>query len=916
MKKTKIFGIAMLMAISAFSAACNKTKDNKPADEEPAQEVNGTDPIVNDSGLPTTIAYNNEPSIMIHYQRYKGSYQPWCLWLWSEGLEGGEYMFNYADDYGVIAYYPLSQFNNPKSLGFIIKQTFAFAGDGNWVKDDIQGDRFMDIDMLVKDEHQCFNVYLSNNKAGVYTDVNKTQLMKAVKSCEFANDTTIQVEANDKIKAVVVKKNGQEIAPKSVSGEKSVTIVLNKAADIADIFAVEITFDGDLKCEKSVSIRKLYNAAFDAKYNYDGELGAIYSPTQTEFKVWSPISKSIELRIYDNGTPTFVDATKGNDVFTKYEMVKGEKGVFSKVVDGDLEGKYYTYFVTNSSYPQGKEVVDPYAYSAGVSGLRGMIVDFSKTNPEGWDQVNYLTYDRKELTVYETHIAELTCSDTWGGTAANQKLFKGFYETGTTYTSGGKTVKTGFDHIKELGVNAVQIIPFFDQANDETYMTFNWGYNPLNYNVVEGGYSSDPYDGYVRIRELKELVKAYNEAGITIIMDVVYNHVNGLSGCQFDVLMPYYYFRYNAEGQASNGSGCGNETASDKYMFRKFMIDSTKFWTSEYKLGGFRFDLMGIHDTETMNLLTAANKAINPHTVIYGEPWAGGTTAMPSGFIAATQGNASHYVGYGQFNDQMRDAMICSGMNAAYDRGWVTQTKWVVNPANIIQGIKGITNAGAGPDKTVSYATCHDNYTLHDRAVTADVSNTDIAPENYKTEAELEKMNALAQSVVFTSQGTGFMLAGEEMLRTKIVYDTNGNPKMATDKEGNSLGVYEVSGNSYNSTYKTNEIDYQRKIDHPQLFATYQKLIALKQQATGLHQVDANTVETLSGGSIIKVTFKSGSQTYVAYHTNGANQVDTTKYPAYTVDTTGYSMYLDTLGTEFNASSMALKPFETLILVK
>ena len=482
--------------------------------------------------------------------------------------------------------------------------------------------------------------------------------MKAVKYCEFTDNSTIAVEANDKIERVVVKKNGSEIAPKSTSGDKLVTIKLNENADVADIFAVEIYFAGDLKCEKPVSIRKLYNAAFDTKYNYDGELGAIYTATSTTFKVWSPVSKSIELRVYDSGTPTSVSTSLGNDTCTKYNMVKGEKGVFSVTVDGDLEGKYYTYFVTNSSYPNGQEVVDPYAKSAGVNGLRGMIVDFSKTNPEGWDQVNYLTYDRKELAVYETHIAELTCSDTWGGTAANAKLFKGFYETGTKYTNNGVTVKTGFDHIKELGVNAVQIIPFFDQANDEVNMTFNWGYNPLNYNVVEGGYSSNPYDGYVRIRELKELIQAYNQAGITIIMDVVYNHVNGLSGCQFDVLMPYYYFRYNKDGQASNGSGCGNETASDKYMFRKFMIDSTKFWTSEYKLGGYRFDLMGIHDIETMNQLVAANKTINPNIVIYGEPWAGGTIAMPSGFTPASQANAGQYVGYGQFNDVLRDAMI------------------------------------------------------------------------------------------------------------------------------------------------------------------------------------------------------------------------------------------------------------------
>lgn len=923
MKNYKILGVALLLAVSSLAVACNKKKeDPKPDTPDTPSEVNGKDPIENDSGLPTEIQYNNGPSIMIHYQRYKGSYKPWGLWLWSEGLEGNEYQFNYADDYGVIAYYPLATFNNAKSLGFIVKQLFSYAGDGNWVKDDIQSDRFMDIDMLKMDDHKCYNVYLSNKQAGVYTDPEKTNVMKAVTSCEFTDSKTIQVTANDDVSNVVVRKNGQEITPKSVSLGKTVTIKLEEAADVADIFSVEIFFSEDMKVEKPVSIRNLYDADFNAKYNYDGELGAIYSATQTEFKVWSPVSKSITLRIYDNGTPKSVDATKGDDHFEEYEMAKGEKGVFSKTVDGDLEGKYYTYFVTNTSYPAGREVVDPYAYSAGISGLRGMIVDFSKTNPTGWDEVKYLEYDRKELAVYETHIAELTCSDTWGGTAANAKLFKGFYESGTTYTNGGKTVKTGFDHIKELGVNAVQIIPFFDQANDETNMQFNWGYNPLNYNVVEGGYSSDPYDGYVRIRELKELVKAYNEAGITIIMDVVYNHVNGLSGCQFDVLMPYYYFRYNKEGQASNGSGCGNETASDKYMFRKFMIDSTKFWAKEYKLGGFRFDLMGIHDIDTMNQLVAACKTVNPNIAIWGEPWAGGTTALPAGMPAAVQDNAFQFDGYGAFNDLMRDAMLKSGMNRSYDRGWTTQNKWTTPTTEIIDGLKGITSGKTDdPDKTINYATCHDNYTIHDRCVVADYTNTDIEPANYMDKATIEKVSNLSNALVFASQGTSFMLAGEEMLRTKIVYDVDGNPVYAKDEDGNSLGVYEVSGNSYSSVYKTNEINYQWKIDHEQLFKNYQKYIALKRTASGLQAGKGETgvsAEALNKNSVIKASFSDGDTSYLCYFVSGASgktSPSKVTYDPLTIDTTGYSLYLDSLNRELT-SSMTLQPYEVIILRK
>ena len=890
------------------------------------------------SSLPSVIPYVDEDAICIHYFRDDGKYEDWGLWIWSTGNEGKEFPFNYVDDYGGVAYYPRSEFNGASTLGFIVKKLFSVVGEGEWIKDG-NSDRFMDVDMLTKDEHRCYNVYLKSGTSSVYTDKERTKLMDAVKTCEFTDSKNIVVEGNNPLKSVVLKKNGSPISGEVVKSDedRKYVITLADKAEISDIFTCEVTFNSDTAVNKPVSIRKLYDAEFDEKYNYDGELGAIYSAASTTFKVWSPVSQEIKLRLYDNGTPKKVNETKGSDVYAEYPMVKGEKGVFSVTVSGDLQGKYYTYYVVNSSHPEGIEIVDPYAKSAGVNGLRGMVVDFARTNPTGWENVNYLDYDRKALTVYETHIAELTCSSTWGGTEANAKKFKGFYETGTTYSSEGVTVKTGFDHIKELGVNAVQIIPFFDQANDETNMTFNWGYNPLNYNVVEGGYSSDPYDGYARIKELKELIKAYNEAGITIIMDVVYNHVNGLNDSNFDVLAPFYYFRYNDKGVASNGSGCGNETASDKYMFRKFMIDSTAFWTSEYKLGGFRFDLMGIHDVETMNQLTAKNKEINPNIVIYGEPWAGGTTALPAGFDAAVQANAKKYVGYGQFNDHLRDALISGGMSPTYTRAWATSTKYAVSPDDVAKGIKGIT-AGAtdDPNKTVSYVTCHDNYTLNDRVVAADLADYDIKPEDYINEATRKKMNALANSVVFTSQGTSFMLSGEEMLRTKAIHNSDGTVVNAVNANGDTLNIPAISGNSYNSSYKTNEIDYALKIKNYDLFETYQKLVALKKTASGLHATDPNEVEILDEGCTIKVTFKDGDKTYVAYHKNGVGAKNITygKKDApsallsllpvacsggestYKVDTTGYAFYMSSLGSEFNEKSMSLRPFETLILYK
>ena len=902
----------------------------------------GSEPIPhgidNDSGLPTKIEKLGEPGIQIHYQRASdGSYKDWALWLWAEGKDGAEYTFNYQDEYGVLAYYPLSYFGNPKSLGFIVKTYSQTVGGDMWgdkVVKDCSSDRFMDIDMLKMDKNKVYHCYLLNGSKNVYTDPQRTKLMNAVVTCEFTSSKKISLVTNNSIAKPEIYKNGELISA-SITGSKTKwTISLSEAADISDSYQVKATFP-DSSVLKDVSIRNLYDEEFDNKYNYDGELGAIYTTSSTTFKVWTPISKQVKLRIYDNGTPKSVSSELGNDKHQDYDMTKNEKGVFSCTVNGDLQGKYYTYVVYNSYHKDGQEVVDPYAKSAGVNGLRGMVVDFSRTNPTGWDAVSAHNYDRKSLVVYETHVADVTSSATWTGTEANRKKFAGMHEAGTKYTENGVTVTTGFDHIKELGVNAVQIIPFFDQANDEVNVKFNWGYNPLNYNVVEGAYSSNPYDGYTRIRELKALIKAYNEAGINIIMDVVYNHVAGLTGSNFDVLMPFYYFRYTDTGGASSGSGCGNDTASERYMFRRFMIDSASFWAKEYKLGGFRFDLMGLHDLETMNKLVKEVEKVNPNIVIYGEPWLMGTAVKP-GTVMADQNNVNSYYHMSQFNDYMRDALIKSGMNKLGDRGWVNQEKYGTSTNYVVYGLLGMTGTlTADPDKSISYASCHDNYTLHDRILMSGVRGDDeiiakaretgeevnIYGQTYNLDEKLAKMNVLANSLVLTSQGISFLLAGEEMLRTKIIYDENGNTSPAKDEDGNELDFAAVSGNSYESSYKTNEIDYSLKIKHLDMMENYKALINFKKTFAGLHfkqsQVSGfvryetymGDEETLANKqSIIHQSIEArDGYIYHFYYANGSLSAD------YTIDVTGATLIHDTLGRTFAGNSHTLARFETLI---
>ncbi len=837
-----------------------------------------------DVTYPAELPAASENAVAIHYRRSDAKYSIWGLWLWAKGSDGAVYEFNYQDDFGVIAYYPLSEFGAntlQNSLGFIIRHKAA----DDWTKD-VDSDRFIDFSALTAQD-KIYHVYLLSGDSAIYTTptLAKNDL---ITTARFASARSVEWAANKKVSSYVLYEGGSPIAEGSVCGVEG-TVALPHDADVTKAYRLDLTFlTSGATLSSSISSSALYRVtSFDEDYYYSGDdLGAVYSSSGTTFKVWSPVSSEITLNLYDDGSPDR-EATP----YRTLPMAKGDKGVFAVSVDGDLAGKYYTYSVTNSFYAD-KEIVDPYAKGCGLNGVRGMIVDFSKTNPVGWDEVEPLPYDRKELTIWETHVADVTSSATWTGTEANRKKYLGLAEAGTTYYSKtyGKTVSTGFDHIKELGVNAVQLMPIFDQANDELNPAFNWGYNPLNYNCLEGIYSSDPRDGYARIREFKEVVKAYAENGINIIMDVVYNHVAGLDGSNFDVLMPGYYFRYDASGAPSNGSGCGNETASEMRMFRKFMIDSTGFWAKEYKLGGFRFDLMGLHDLETMKEVVANLKTINPHIFVHGEPWTGGTTTLESS-QQAKQANGNSFVGYGAFNDGMRDGLIKGGLHAASEQGWVTDPSSVsASDVNtIVAGLKGTTLNGsvtiADPDKTTNYVTCHDNYTLRDRL---------LASGGVGSSGEtLAKAGVLANSFTFLSQGTSFMLSGDEFSRTK---------------GGNS--------NSYNASYSVNELNYELKARFFGYVEYYEKLIALKKTVDGLHlgagAASSLNIETLAGGAIIKQTFSdvAGGKSYVAYHCNGNPSVVSSS-----LDLTGYDLYLDSLG---NARSGVFAPakYEVIIGVR
>ncbi len=881
------------------------------SEEESAEEVSSAKPYSGD--LPRYDASKYKDCFVVHYHRYDGDYDNWALWLWDHGNngEGAEYAPVAYDDYGSVFAYPLSTWSpgnwSKLDIGIIVKTK------GSWNAKDPDGDRFVTMSNLTLDANGNYSVWTWTEVTAIYDhEVTVPYYLRQVSFDDF--NTLYVLSGIGNIRKITLYRDGkvdQEWSYSASEAKKSNTVTLEKAATLENVFTVEATYGNGAVLSAPVDVSPLYETdEFKDKYNYEGDLGAIYSEAKTTFRVWSPVSTSIKLRIYENGTPTSLDATRGDDTYQEYDMVRGEKGTWSYDYEGDANGKYYTYFVNNYKFA-GREIVDPYAKAAGVNGVRGMVLDFADTDPEGWDEMEMAhQFDPKELTVYETHVVDLTSHETWGGTAAKAKTYLGMVEEGTTYTpDGGEAVATGFDHIKELGVNAVQLQPMFDHANDERdgKRSFNWGYNPLNYNVLEGSYSSDPYDGAVRVREFKTAVKAFYDADINVVMDVVYNHVNSVDGQNFDVLAPGYFFRYTGAGALSNGSGCGNETASNRSMFRKFMVDSTEFLAKEYKLGGFRFDLMALHDLDSMKAVAANLHEYNPDLAVYGEPWTGGSTTLAEN-KRASQSNGIYFEGYGQFNDGMRDALVKSGMKGVTETGAAYSQLTALGASDldsIEAGLKGFTkSAGLVQDseKTVNYVTCHDNYTIDDRILAYEANNVNAKKTDEATRA---KMNLFAQSFALLSQGTSFFLSGEEMLRSK--YEQT--PAELTDAER-----FSYAHNSYTATkvgdveidgYAANALDYARKVEFANLFEGYRRLVELKQNLSGLHQSihDANgsdnsdLIETGhdEGKTMVYEKFDSdGFQYYAVFNSFVGGDV------ARSVDLSGYDIVFDSTDLAVN----------------
>lgn len=514
--------------------------------------------------------------------------------------------------------------------------------------------------------------------------------------------------------------------------------------------------------ETAFAAEKKYAHELDKQAYSGGDLGANYTKEKTTFKVWAPSAEKVYLKRYTTGS----DIEQGARVISTLKMLKGDNGIWYYTVFGDIKNTYYTYIVKTDGKEQ--ETCDIYAKAVGVNGNRAMVVDLDSTDPDGWSKDKHILYDNPtDAVVWEIHVRDFSISPDSGVTDANRGKYLAFTESGTTVNGNG-IISTGIDYLKKLGVTHVQLMPVFDYASvDETQDgQFNWGYDPKNYNVPEGSYSSDPYDGNVRINEFKQMVKSLHDAGIGVIMDVVYNHTYDAKNDWFEKTVPGYYYRMNKDGTYSDASACGNETASEHLMFRKYMIDSILYWIQEYHIDGFRFDLMGIHDVTTMNEIRKAVDKLDggKKIILYGEPWTGGTlgTSEPT----AVQANVDQLDDrIGAFNDKIRDAVkgnVFLDKDSGFIQGGTTDSDVIAG----IQANNRKTTPGGWskrPSQCVTYISAHDNLTLYDKLVA-----TSKTYQNYtERDDALVDMNKLAAAIFITSQGISFMQAGEEFARTK-----------------------------------------------------------------------------------------------------------------------------------------------------
>ncbi len=586
---------------------------------------------------------------------------------------------------------------------------------------------------------------------------------------------------------------------------------------------------------------------FHEKYSYSGKLGANYTNENTMFTVWAPTAEKVELVLY--GTNPYRNERALSVPEQVILMKKGPNGVWETDLNGDWDGTFYNYKVTTDTV---QEAVDPYAKAVGVNGMVGMVVNLNSTNPNGWELDKRPKLDAPtDAIIYEMHVRDFSIAKNSGVEREKSGKFTGVWQSNTKIP--GTNITTCLEHLKELGVTMVHLLPVFDYDSvDESKPDtpqFNWGYDPQNYNAPEGSYSSNPYDGKTRIKEMKQMIMELHKAGIQVIMDVVFNHTAKTEDSNFNKIVPDYYYRQDKNGNFSDASACGNETASERYMVRRFIIDSVAYWAEEYHIDGFRFDLMAVHDIETMKAIRHRLDTIDPKILIYGEGWNGGSSPLPK-YRQALKVNTVQYGGLqiAAFSDDIRDGVKGSVFKLEKPgfinggKNWEENIKFgivasiaheEIDYAKVYKKMKPWANE---PYQTITYASAHDNLTLWDKI--------QITNPNEEENVWIA-MNKLCAAIIFTSQGIAFMQAGEELARTKV-------------KEDGTLDE-----NSYASPDSVNQIDWERKIKYKELYEYYRGLIQIRKAHKMFHMNTAQQIRS----SIHFI--ETGYSNVVAYSLNG-----------------------------------------------
>ena len=714
--------------------------------------------------------------LKLHYHRADGAYDGWDVWLWEEGGEGSGYAFE-EENGEMVA----TKIVTPgvTSVGFIVRTA-------DWTKD-IDKDQFIDISEMVSG---TVHVYVESGVEG-YTKEYGDDAVTGIKLSRAGYDEESQtitvtmtgaVEGDPADAFSIVSANGTvPVAEVSEGGDLQYILTPAEPLDLTQEYSIR--FDGT---EYKIVMPNIYSTEdFETEYTYTGDdLGAVWTAEKTSFRVWAPTAEAVKVNLYESGT----EGTE--DLIEQLTMQPDVNGTWVAEKEGDLNGTYYTYLVTVNG--QEREACDPYARTTGVNGRRAMVIDLDSTDPEGWDSDEDphagMTYN--DAVIYELHVRDLSSDGSAG--IEHVGKFLGLTETGTT-TPGG--IPTGLDHIKDLGITHLHLLPIYDYGSvDETKLEekaqFNWGYDPVNYNVPEGSYSTDPYNGEVRVREMKQMVRTLHENQISVVMDVVYNHVQSAGDFCFNVIVPGYFSRIDENGAYCNGSGCGNDTASERAMVKKYIVDSVKYWADEYHIDGFRFDLVGLLDTETVNEIVTEVHKDHPSVIFYGEGWTMNTTLTKDGYTLATQVNSTETPDFAYFSDTIRDALKGSVFDSS--TGFVSGAQGLER--TIEQCFLGLTDWCTTPSQTVNYASCHDNLTLMDRLTRSALNSP---------RGDRIRMNNLAAAIYLTAEGIPFMQAGEEMLRTKLTssgsFDEN---SYASPDSVNSLKWSDLENEEYWNVYE------------------------------------------------------------------------------------------------------------------